>query len=369
MALPTCSDDQAGPVGSSESGLRRPTPDHFAVDQISEFVELIDRVKQKTIPLAEACPTDGSHSAKPPRFRPVIIIFGYFLSCIGSPCFSGLSCGLVDHRRNGHPGRLDGALVAQASPFTLLMPVAAAIFASTLVSADPHGLCFRFGKSAHYATDHLPAWRPADHRMIELASCTSFPLCEADLWRDHPLVFVYRHFDRNVFIRAGQLPGVRLRGGFLPLVGADPGHLTVRIGTFVRLSGAKIAIYFGSCWSSTLPCSANPSASVTSTPTLELFRGDAHGLCSEIIARSPRRTPAWSLKPSPSGFWCPVRGVLLSVTSLLSEDLQSAAIGLGEMVVLIISIALGVLLGTLLISPNKFRPGHCFQRPTSRSRA
>jgi hypothetical protein len=52
----------------------------------------------------------------------------------------------------------------------------------------------------------------------------------------------------------------------------------------------------------------------------------------------------------------PSARVLLSVTSILSEDLQSAAIGLGEMVILMISIALGVLLGTLVISPYKFVP-------------
>ena len=42
--------------------------------------------------------------------------------------------------------------------------------------------------------------------------------------------------------------------------------------------------------------------------------------------------------------------------SILSEDLQSAAIGLGQMVILIVSISMGVLLGTLLVSPNKFVP-------------
>jgi hypothetical protein len=44
------------------------------------------------------------------------------------------------------------------------------------------------------------------------------------------------------------------------------------------------------------------------------------------------------------------------VTSLLIEDVQSAAIGLGQMVILIIAITLGILLGTLLISPQKFVP-------------
>jgi uncharacterized membrane protein YjjB (DUF3815 family) len=79
-------------------------------------------------------------------------------------------------------------------------------------------------------------------------------------------------------------------------------------------------------------------------------------LSSEMIARSPRRTPA--LVSQTLAFWFLVPGArgLLSVTSILSKDLQSAAIGFGEMVMLILSITLGVLLGTLLISPLKFVP-------------
>jgi hypothetical protein len=46
----------------------------------------------------------------------------------------------------------------------------------------------------------------------------------------------------------------------------------------------------------------------------------------------------------------------LSVNNILNEDLQSAAIGLGEMVILIVSISLGILFGTLVILPNKFVP-------------
>jgi hypothetical protein len=56
------------------------------------------------------------------------------------------------------------------------------------------------------------------------------------------------------------------------------------------------------------------------------------------------------------GFLVPGARGLLSVTSILSEDLQSAAVGIGEMVILILSITLGVLLGTLVVSPLKFVP-------------
>jgi uncharacterized membrane protein YjjB (DUF3815 family) len=77
---------------------------------------------------------------------------------------------------------------------------------------------------------------------------------------------------------------------------------------------------------------------------------------SELIARSPQRTPA--VVSQVLAFWFLVPGSrgLLSVTSLLSEDLQSAAVGFGQMAMLILAITLGVLLGTLLISPQKFVP-------------
>jgi hypothetical protein len=57
-------------------------------------------------------------------------------------------------------------------------------------------------------------------------------------------------------------------------------------------------------------------------------------------------------------FWFLVPGArgLLSVTNILTNNVQSAAIGLGQVIILIVSISLAVLLGTLIISPNKFVP-------------
>ena len=83
---------------------------------------------------------------------------------------------------------------------------------------------------------------------------------------------------------------------------------------------------------------------------------EAKLLESEYIARSPQRTAA-AVSPS-LAFWFLVPGAraLISVTSILSEDLQSAAIGLGEVTTLIVAITLGVRTGTLIDSPHKFVP-------------
>ena len=134
------------------------------------------------------------------------------------------------------------------------------------------------------------------------------------------------------------------------------GTLLFGIGTFIRLSGVNrdlfwilLVLYVAMIGQSLGEQYVNSYFGAFLGATLMT-------LSSEIIARSPRRTPA--LVSQMIAFWFLVPGArgLLSVTSILSEDLQSAAVGIGEMVILIISIALGVLLGTLLISPHKFVP-------------
>jgi uncharacterized membrane protein YjjB (DUF3815 family) len=134
------------------------------------------------------------------------------------------------------------------------------------------------------------------------------------------------------------------------------GTLLFGIGTFVRLSGSNrdlfwmlLVLYIAMLGQSLGEIWVNPYFGAFLGATLM-------ALSSELIARSPKRTPA--LASQALAFWFLVPGArgLLSVTSILSQDYQTALIGLGEMVVLITSIALGVFLGTLVVSPNKFTP-------------
>ncbi len=128
------------------------------------------------------------------------------------------------------------------------------------------------------------------------------------------------------------------------------------VGTFIRLSGANRDLF----WMLLVLYIAMLGQSYGEqllNPYFGAFLGALlMALSSEIISRSPRRTPA--VASQILAFWFLVPGArgLLSVTSILSEDFQRAAIGLAEMLVLIIAITLGVLLGTLIISPQKFVP-------------
>ena len=136
----------------------------------------------------------------------------------------------------------------------------------------------------------------------------------------------------------------------LPLFGT----LLFGIGTFLRLSGSNrdlmwmllvlYAAMFGQMLGEKI---FNPYAGA-------FIGAAAMAFSSEYIGRSPHRTPA--MVSQVMAFWFLVPGAigLQSMTSLLTQDYRSAFVGLWEMVVLITSIALGVFLGTLVISPNKF---------------
>jgi uncharacterized membrane protein YjjB (DUF3815 family) len=134
------------------------------------------------------------------------------------------------------------------------------------------------------------------------------------------------------------------------------GTLLFGFGTYVRLSGANRDLF----WMLLVLYIAMLSQAV-GEKYFNSYAGAFLGammmsLSSELIARSPRRTPAVASQMLAFWFLVPGSRGLLSVTSLLTEDLQSAAIGFGQMALLILAITLGVLLGTLLISPQKFVP-------------
>jgi uncharacterized membrane protein YjjP (DUF1212 family) len=329
------------------------------LDQISEFGLLIDKVKQRRIPLVDATREMDSILKKPPRFGSVTIVFGYFLSCIGLTMLfrPELSSLLV----TGAAGILVGLITLwfQKRPrFHLLLPVIVAILVSVLIfNLTRQG---RIYGPANLLIPPLVTFLPGavlTTGMIELASMHILSGSARLMYGAAILLLLF------IGIAAGLsfsgLESYRVyafeAAGFpwwAPLLGT----LLFGIGTFIRLSGAKRDLLF--------------MLVVLYVAMLGQFFGEQYfnsyfgafagatlmALGSEVIARSPQRTPA--LVSQTLAFWFLVPGArgLLSATSILSEDLQSAAIGLGEMAVLVVAITLGVLLGTLVISPHKFVP-------------
>jgi uncharacterized membrane protein YjjP (DUF1212 family) len=329
------------------------------LDQVSEFMELIDQVKQKKIHLADAARQMDRILAKMPRFSSVIIIFGYFISCIG------LTMLYRPEPRSllitGATGILVGLMVlwSRKQPrYYLLLPVFAAIVVSTLIFQLTR-LGYIFGP-ANLLISPLITFLPGallTTGMIELASMHILSGSARLIYGTAVLLFLF------IGISAGlQISGLSsyqvyaYEAVYFPWWAPLLGTTFFGIGTFLRLSGANRDLF----WMLLVLYVAMLGQSIGER-YLNSYFGAFIGamlmaLSSELIARSPQRTPA--LVSQILAFWFLVPGArgLLSVTSILSEDLQSAAIGLGEMVILIISIALGVLLGTLVISPHKFVP-------------
>jgi len=329
------------------------------LDKVSEMAELIDRVIQKNIPLAEASLQMDRILAKPARFNSAFIVFGYFLSCIGlTMLFRPESRSLLI---TGVAGILVGLMVqwSRKQPrFNLLLPVFAAIIVSTLVfTLTRLGLIYG---SANLLITPLITFLPGallTTGMIELASMHILSGSARLIYGAVVLLLLFIGIAVGLYL--SELPRVQVYAyeavvfpWWAPLLGT----LFFGIGTFIRLSGANrdlvwmLLVLFIAMFGQSLGEQYFNSYFGAFLGALLM------ALSSEMIARSPRRTAA--IVSQTLAFWFLVPGArgLLSVTSILSEDLQSAAVGLGEMLVLIISITLGVLLGTLIISPLKFVP-------------
>ena len=312
--------------------------------------------------MAEASQQIDRILAKKPRFNSAIIIFGYFLSCIGLTMLfrPDLRSLLI----TGAVGILVGLMVLwfrKQPRFNLLLPVIVAIVVSTLIfQLDPPGFHLRSGEPARYSPDHIFTGSLLTTGMIELASMHILSGSARLIYGAAMLMLLF--IGIAIGLNLSGLPSYQVYAyeavdfpWWAPLLGT----LLFGLGTFIRLSGANrdlfwmlLVLYIAMLGQSFGEQYLNSYVGAFIGATLM-------ALSSEFIARSPRRTPA--VVSQTLAFWFLVPGArgLLSVTSILSEDLQSAAIGLGEMVILIIAITLGVLLGTLIISPQQVCPGHC----------
>lgn len=329
------------------------------LDQISEVIELIDQVMQKKVSLEDASGQFDRILAKPARFGPATTIPGYGLSCIGlTLLFRPELRSLVIVAMTGIVVGLTVWLFQKRPQFNLLLPVIAALVASTLIF-NLTRMGYIYG-SANLLVAPLITFLPGavlTTGMIELASRhvisgSSRLMYGAALLM---LLFVGISAGLNLSGLANSLVYAYEAVAF-PWWAAPLGTLLFGIGTFIQLSGANRDLF----WMLLVLYIAMVGQTIGEhylNPYFGAFLGATlMALSSEFIARSPKRTAA--VVSQALAFWFLVPGArgLLSVTSILSEDLQSAAIGLGEMTMLIIAITLGVLLGTLVISPQKFVP-------------
>jgi uncharacterized membrane protein YjjP (DUF1212 family) len=329
------------------------------LNQVSALVELIDQVKRKTIPLAMASQQIDQIQEKKQRFGPILVVIGYVLSCIGlTMLFRPEPKSLIVAAIGGFLVGLLMLLSRWQPRFDLLIPVIAAIVVSTVIfNLTQRGIIYG---PANLLITPLIMFLPGallTTGMIELASKHILSGSARLIYGAAVLLLLFVGI--AVGLKLSGLPSYLVypyEAVFFPWWAPLLGTFLFGIGTFIRLSGANRDLV----WMLLVLYIAMLGQTFGEQYLNSYFGAFIAALLmavsSELIARSPRRTPA--LVSQMLAFWFLVPGArgLLSVTSILSQDLQSAAVGLGEMVILIVSISLGVLLGTLLVSPNKFVP-------------
>jgi uncharacterized membrane protein YjjP (DUF1212 family) len=329
------------------------------LDQISELVELIEQIKLKRIMPGEAVDKLDRIATKPERFHSAAILFGCFLSSIGLTMrFRPEPEALLV---TGGTGILVGMLILwfQKQPrFSLLLPTLAAILVSSLTFAlTMQGWIFG---TANLIIPPLVTFLPGaalTTGMIELASMQVISGSARLIYGTMSLLLLFVGI--AIGFSVTHLPESAVYAYELVLVpwwAPILGTLLFGLGTFIRVSGANRDLL----WILLVLYIAMLGQVIGEryfTPYIGAFIGAMlMAVSSELIARSPRRTPALASQMLAYWFLVPGATGLLSVTSLLVNDLQSVVMGLGEMVFLIIAIALGVLLGTLVTSPQKFSP-------------
>lgn len=329
------------------------------LNQISALGELVDALLGRRI-----LPVEASHQVDhiltiQPRFSSAIIVIGYVVSSIGlTMLFRPDTRALLITAGTGLLVALLILAFRKWSRFNLLLPVIAAILVSTIIfNLTEKGLIYG---SANLIIPPLVTLLPGailTTGMIELASMNLISGSARLMYGAASLFLLF--IGIAVGLSLSDLPNVMVttyEATVFPWWAPILGTLLFGIGTFVRLSGSNRDLF----WMLLVLYIAMVGQTIGEyfgNPYIGAFLGATWmALSSEWIARSPQRTPA-SVSQA-LAFWFLVPGArgLLSVTSILSEDYRTALIGLGEMTILITSIALGVFLGTLIISPDKFIP-------------
>lgn len=341
----------------SDFAVQRSTT--IQLNQLSALAELVEAVKTKRLAPGKASYQVDRILSMQPRFSTIVIVLGYVISIVGLTMrFRPDPMALLI---TGGTGFLVAVLVLLFNRwprFNLLLPIIASILVSTIIfNLTQRGV---IQGSANLIIPPLIIFLPGatlTTAMIELASQHVLSGSSRLMYGATTLFLLF--IGIAVGLELSDLPSILVsnyEASVFPWWAPLLGTLMFGVGTFLRLSGSSrdlawmlLVLY--------VALAGQFLGDYLVNPYFGAFLGAAFmTLSSEIIARSPARTPAQVAQALAFWFLVPGARGLLSVTSILRQDYRGAMIGLGEMIVLITAIALGVFLGTLIISPNKFIP-------------
>lgn len=355
--------------GETTLDVNTQTPGILPLDQISDLAVLIDRVMQRRVLPAEASERVDAILARPMRFGMWGTVLGIGLAALGLALRTlasyelvllATACGLVVG--------LMRVWFIRHPRYMLLSPVVG----GALIS----GIIFTLAKMNYVLAPSevlippLVSFLPGvvlTTAFIELASGNFMSGSSRLMYGFTTLMLLVIGIGAGLqisglneyklaFIQASQLPW------WAPLVGT----LIFGFGIFLQLSGrnrdfgwmlavlymAQFGQSFGEQWFGT-----NGGA----------FLGAlAVSISAGLIARSPLRAPA--LVTTVAAFWFLVPGArgVMSFTSLMGLGVTQAITVLGQMVVLMIMISLGMLVGTQMLLPRLEQASTDIQELTQR---
>ena len=328
-------------------------------------MQLIDKVRRKLILPREAVSHLDQIQARPHRFGSAAIIAGFILSSIGLTLLHQPSPQAL--MATGVAGIVVGVLVLlfQRRPhFALLLPIFVAIIVSTLMfSLAENGVIYG---ATTLIVPPLATFLPGavlTTGMIELASMHILSGSARLMYGAATLFLLFIGIAIGLSVSGSSREYVyAYDASTFPWWAPMLGTLLFGIGTFIRLSGANRDLFWMLLVLYIAMVSQFFGEWLVSTYFGAFLGATFMTLAAELIACSPRRTPAQASQMLAFWFLVPGARGLLGVTSILGKDFQSAAIGIGQMLGLMGSIALGVLLGTLIVSSHTFVCGSRIRR-------
>jgi uncharacterized membrane protein YjjP (DUF1212 family) len=293
------------------------------LDQVSEFVELIDRVKRKTISLSEASLQMDRILAKKPRFKAAIVMMGYVLSCIGLTLLYRPE--LRSIMVTGSAGILVGSimlLLRKRPGFNLLLPVIAATVVSAFIfNLTRLGLIYG---PANLLISPLVTFLPGGlltTGMIELASMHLISGSARLMYGAAVLLLLF--IGISVGLNLSGLSSYQVYSyeavsfpWWAPLLGTA----LFGIGTFIRLSGANRDLFWMLLVLYIAMLGQYIGEQFVNSYFGAFLGASLMAVSSEFIARSPRRTP--TLVSQTLAFWFLVPGARGLLRSVLWSSLR-----------------------------------------------
>jgi len=358
VALPNILIVKLGEAHSATLDITTDLPGALRLNQASDLAILIDDLYHRRITPAQASSGVDRILQKPPRFNEWVILLGYVISVVGLTLRMQPQLPIV--LLTAGLGLMVGLIRAGVQRFPRYQVLAPAIAA--LIVSLPIFYLAQIGllyAPINLVIPPLVTFLPGamlTTAMIELASANLISGSSRLIYGFTVLLLLYVGIGTAAQIAGWNSVKVEeFAAQDILLWQALIGTALFGVGNFINASGRNKDLF----WILVVLYAAMAGQMIGETFINDYFGAFLGALVlavsSELIALSPKRTPA--IVSQTLAFWFLVPGsrALLSVTTLLDTKYAVGDFGLNEVILLIVSVSLGILLGTILVS-SIYRP-------------